>query len=120
VSRREGVPSNLLNRIVQLESGFRPCIVSPMGALGLMQLMPSTLRELKVDNPFDPVQNLTAGARFIKKLVSQFDGDWALALSAYNAGPAAVEFYSGVPPYEETIRFVADVLGTAPDLAEER
>jgi soluble lytic murein transglycosylase-like protein len=111
IARKERVPHKLLTRLIQLESGYRPCAVSSKGALGLMQLMPATLSELKVSDPFDPKQNLKAGVTILKRLSSQYRGEWKLALSAYNAGPAAVDYFGGVPPYPETMRYVKEILG---------
>jgi soluble lytic murein transglycosylase-like protein len=107
-----GVPPNLFVALVEAESGFNPTAVSPAGALGLSQLMPATARALGVTDPFDPQQNLAAGARYLKALLGQF-GSVPLALAAYNAGPAAVAFYGGVPPYPETEAYVARVLSLA-------
>jgi soluble lytic murein transglycosylase-like protein len=110
ISRREGLPQGLLRKIVKRESGYRPCAVSAKGALGLMQLMPSTLHELKVKNPFDPEQNLNAGVALLKRLRLQYGDEWKLVLSAYNAGPGAVALHGGIPPYPETLRYVSDIL----------
>lgn len=107
-----GVPPNLFVALVEAESGFNPTAVSSAGAMGLAQLMPATARALGVTNPFDPQQNLAAGARYLKSLLAQF-GSVPLALAAYNAGPAAVTFYGGVPPYPETEAYVARVMSLA-------
>ena len=110
ISHREGLPQGLLKRIVERESSYRPCAVSAKGALGLMQLMPSTLHELRVKNPFDPEQNLNAGVALLKRLRLQYGGEWRLVLSAYNAGPGAVALHGGIPPYPETLRYISDIL----------
>ncbi len=115
ISRKEQVPRKLLARLIQMESGYRPCAVSSKGALGLMQLMPATLSELNVSDPFDPKQNLAAGVTLLKRLSQQYGGEWKLALSAYNAGPAAVDHYGGIPPYPETMRYVKEILGEFDD-----
>jgi len=107
-----GVPENLLRAVVQHESGGNPRAVSPAGAMGLMQLMPETAQTLGVSDPFDPAQNIDAGARYLRQQFDRF-GDWTLALAAYNAGPGAVEAYGGVPPYQETQNYVKNVLATA-------
>lgn len=108
---RHGLDPAVLEALVQVESGFRSDAVSPAGALGLTQLMPATARALGVADPFDIWQNVEGGARYLKQQLDRFDGDLSLALAAYNAGPAAVLQYRGIPPYAETRRFVAKVLG---------
>ncbi len=106
---RYGVPASLLAAVAHQESGFDPHAVSPAGARGLMQLMPSTARTLGV-NPDDPAQAVDGAARMLRSLITEFGGvDKALA--AYNAGPGAVHRYSGVPPYPETKAYVPAVLG---------
>jgi len=107
----EGVPPNLLAALVEVESGGNPRAVSPAGAIGLTQLMPSTARALGV-NPYDPWENLLGGARYLRQQYERF-GDWALALAAYNAGPGAVQKYGGIPPYRETQEYVRKVLARA-------
>jgi soluble lytic murein transglycosylase-like protein len=96
--------------IVRAESGFRPDSVSAKGAVGLMQLMPDTARNLKVDNSLDPYQNMEAGVRYLKKMLARFKNNITLAVAAYNAGPEAVEKYQGIPPYNETQLYVQVVL----------
>lgn len=108
-ARKYGVPVNLFNRLVQQESAWNPRARSPVGAIGLAQLMPQTARGLGV-NPHDPKQNLDGGARYLKQQYRKF-GTWRLALAAYNAGPGAVEKYAGVPPYRETRNYVKKILG---------
>ena len=108
-ARRHGVPEDLFLRLVQQESGWNPKARSVKGALGLAQLMPATARVLRV-NPRDPLQNLDGGARYLAQQYRKFR-DWRLALAAYNAGPAAVEKYGGVPPYRETQGYVRAILG---------
>ncbi|MBP7382822.1 lytic transglycosylase domain-containing protein [Myxococcota bacterium] len=92
-----GVPAGLLMAIIEVESGFNPDVVSPVGAQGLMQLMPVTADYLEVQDPFDPVENVRAGARLIRLLSDRFDGDIELVLAAYNAGAGAVKRAGGVP-----------------------
>jgi soluble lytic murein transglycosylase-like protein len=114
---REGYSPDLLRAVIRKESAFYPCAVSNKGAMGLMQLMPRTAATLGVSNPFDPMQNLDGGARFLGHLLGRYQGDLARALAAYNAGPAAVDSYGGVPPYPETRNYVRDImsaLGTEP------
>lgn len=84
---RFGLPSGLVEAVARAESGLNPLAVSPAGALGLMQLMPGTARALGVADPFDPAQNVEAGARYLRHLLDRFGGDLRLALAAYNAGP---------------------------------
>jgi soluble lytic murein transglycosylase-like protein len=98
--------------VIRKESAFYPCAVSPKGALGLMQLMPATAEMLGVTDPFDPKQNVDAGAKFLKQLIEKYAGDLPLALSAYNAGPARVDTARGVPDIAETKNYVADILSS--------
>jgi soluble lytic murein transglycosylase-like protein len=106
-----GVPVSLLNAVASTESSFQPGAVSSAGAEGLMQLMPSTAASLGV-NPFNPSQAVNAAAQLLSNYHQQF-GSWSLALAAYNAGPAAVQAYSGVPPYSQTQNYVQTVLSRA-------
>jgi soluble lytic murein transglycosylase-like protein len=92
------------------ESGFNADAHSGAGALGLMQLMPDTAKQLGVSDPLDPAQNVDGGARLLRSLLDQFGGRLDMALAAYNAGPAAVERYGGIPPYPETQAYVRDVM----------
>lgn len=104
-----GLPSSLVKAVVRAESGFDAKAVSPMGASGLMQLMPGTARSLGVDDPFDPEQNINAGVEYLSRQLDRF-GSVALALAAYNAGPNSVVEYGGIPPYRETQEYVSRVL----------
>jgi len=113
-SSREGVGADLLRAVIRKESGFRPCAVSPKGAQGLMQLMPATANMLNVQDPFDAKQNIDAGSRLLKQLLTRYGGDLASALGAYNAGPGAVDRFGGVPPYRETVNYVSDILNRMP------
>lgn len=106
---KHGVEPDLVKAVVRAESGFNPSAVSPAGARGLMQLMPGTARALGVSDAFNPEQNIDAGVRYLKQQIDRF-GDVRLALAAYNAGPAAVAKYGGVPPYRETQNYVNRVL----------
>jgi cell wall-associated NlpC family hydrolase len=112
-ARDQGVDPALLKGLVQAESGFNNGSVSKVGAQGLTQLMPDTARGLGVTNPFDPLQNLEGGARFLSGALKRFGGNEQLALAAYNAGPGAVTRYGGIPPYAETQAYVPRVLGYA-------
>jgi soluble lytic murein transglycosylase-like protein len=105
-----GLPAALIDAVIRTESGYRPRAVSRAGAIGLMQLMPSTARTLGVQDPFDVRQNIMGGSRYLRKLLDRF-GSLKLAIAAYNAGPAMVDKFHGVPPFQETVRYTQVVLG---------
>ena len=113
IARRHGVDESLVHAVIQVESRYDAFAVSPRGAMGLMQLMPKTADRFDVDNAFDPVENVDAGVRYLKELLERYSGQPRLALAAYNAGEEAVERYSGIPPYRETIDYIRKVLGIA-------
>jgi soluble lytic murein transglycosylase-like protein len=100
-----GLPRWLVRSVMKNESGFSPHVVSPKGAIGLMQLMPGTAQTLGA-NPADPAQNADAGARYLRDLLQKYDGGLWHALAAYNAGPGNVAKYRGVPPFAETVRYI--------------
>jgi len=108
---RTGLPPAFVESVARVESAMRPQAVSPKGAVGVMQLMPSTARALSAD-PRDPAQNIDAGARLLRDLLIKYDGDVVKALSAYNAGAGAVDRYRGMPPYAETQNYVDKVIRT--------
>lgn len=101
-ANRHQVDPNLVRAIVRVESNFNPSAVSPKGALGLMQLIPSTARRFGVSDVFDPGANLDGGVRYLKYLMNLYGGDLRLSLAAYNAGENAVADHNGIPPYRET------------------
>ncbi len=108
-AKRNDVDPNLIRAIIKAESNFNPNAVSRKGAMGLMQLMPETARSLKVQNPFDPKQNVDAGVRYFKNLMDNYKGDLKLSLAAYNAGSGAVTRSNGVPHIPETQNYVKQI-----------
>ncbi len=112
VAKKYSLPESFVASVMKAESAFQPDAVSPKGAIGLMQLMPETARELGVD-PHDPRQNADGGAQYLRQLLARYENDpdqVLLALAAYNAGPGAVEHCHGVPPYRETREYILRVL----------
>lgn len=107
-ARKEGLDPLIVETIIEHESAFDPHAFSGVGAGGLMQLMPETAAELGVTDRKDPAQNVAAGTRYFAQQYKYF-GNLHLALAAYNAGPGAVEYYGGVPPYGETINYAASI-----------
>lgn len=105
-----GVSEALLRAVAHVESAFKRTARSPKGAMGIMQLMPQTARRHSVTEPFNPAQSILGGARELRALSERFNGDLTLVAAGYNAGPGAVDKYSGVPPYAETKDYIAKVL----------
>jgi soluble lytic murein transglycosylase-like protein len=110
VSREHGVDPKLVDALVVVESDYDPFAVSRTGAVGLMQLMPSTVRRLNINDPFDPEQNVRAGVQEFRRLIDRYSGNLHLALAAYNAGEGAVAQYQGVPPFAETRQYVLRIM----------
>ena len=113
-AKRQDLDKDLLLAVIRQESGFRPCAVSTKGAMGLMQLMPSTAADFGLPDPFNPADNVEAGAAFLKQLLVRYGGDLTQALGAYNAGPAQVDATGGVPKVPETLDYIKQILSGLP------
>ena len=109
-SRANDLPPALVHAIIKAESNGQRKAVSRKGAMGVMQLMPFTSKRLRVADPFDPIENIEGGIKYIKELLVTFEGNLTNTVAAYNAGPAAVRKYGGVPPYQETRLYVRRVM----------
>jgi soluble lytic murein transglycosylase-like protein len=110
MSQREGLTPDLLRAVIEKESSYRPCAVSPVGAQGLMQLMPETAASLGVANPFDPRENVDGGAKYLKEMLDRYGGNLMLALAAYNAGPTRADNIATFPLPAETTSYVSGIL----------
>ncbi len=113
-AKHQQLEEDVLRGVMRQESAFRPCAVSSQGAMGLMQLMPATADQYGVKHPFDPVENVEAGAKLLKELLSRYGGDLTMALGAYNAGAAKVDAASGVPKIPETQDYVQKIMSNLP------
>ena len=109
-AKQHQVEPKLIRSVIEQESAFHACAISPKGAKGLMQLMPATIDQFKVDDAFDPQQNIEAGATYLRQLMDKYKGDLKLALAAYNSGPATVDKTGAVPDIKETQDYVEGVM----------
>ncbi len=109
-SRKYNIEPSLIKAVIKVESNWNSTAVSRKGAMGLMQLMPFTAKEMGVKNPLNPEENIEGGIRYLRYLLDKFNGDLTLALAAYNAGPKTIEKFRGIPPVPETQKYIKRVL----------
>jgi len=109
IASEHSLPPQLIHSVIKVESNYNPYAVSVKGAQGLMQLIPDTAHRFGVRDAFNPVENIQGGAKYLRYLLDLYDGNYPLALAAYNAGEAAVAKYGGIPPYAETQNYVTQV-----------
>ena len=110
ISRKYKVEASLVKAVIKVESNWDNTAVSKKGAIGLMQLMPSTVKAMNVKDPFNPAENIEGGTRYLRHLLDKFKGDLNLTLAAYNAGPETIGKFKGIPPIPETQQYVKEVL----------
>ncbi|AOY78373.1 hypothetical protein BJL90_13835 [Clostridium formicaceticum] len=111
-AEKYNLSSALIKSVIKAESNFNPKALSRAGAQGLMQLMPATAKELQVTDVWNPQQNIEGGAKYLRQLLDQYDGNLSLSLAAYNAGPGNVNRYGGIPPFAETQNYVKSILNS--------
>jgi soluble lytic murein transglycosylase-like protein len=114
IAQEHRVDASLIHSIIRAESGYDPWAISAKGAMGLMQLMPETAIQYKVQNVFDPKQNIEGGVKYLIDLIKLYDGDTKYVLAAYNAGQEAIKKYGGVPPYPETRNYIKKIMTAYP------
>ncbi len=118
MSRKYNIESSIIKAVITAESNWKHDAVSSKGAIGLMQLMPSTIKDMKVKDPYDPEDNIEGGTKYLRLLLDRFNGDLELALAAYNSGPGTVSKYNAIPPIKETRMYVRKVLSIEKDDSE--
>ncbi len=109
LAKQNRIPAELIHSVIRVESNYNPNALSNKGAMGMMQLIPATAKRFGVGNAFNPKQNVEGGVKYLKYLLEMFNGNYPLALAAYNAGEGAVVKYGGIPPYTETRNYVQAV-----------